>query len=123
MFKIAAITAAIVASCLPPSSGYTARNEACQVMVDTIYLNGANYEDLDTWEYIGHRESNCFLWAHLIGRRDDSVCWFQINYKGSLSEPRTARFGPKELLLTDSNACAKAALSLYAESGWRPWGI
>jgi hypothetical protein len=53
---------------------------------------------------------------------DYSVGAWQINYLGSLYASRVAAFGtPKQLILNGLTAQVRAAITLWRESGFRPW--
>lgn len=49
--------------------------------------------------------------------QDYSVGLWQINYFGSLREPRTAKYGSPEQLRADPNLQAKAAIDLFGDNG------
>lgn len=98
----------------------------CRDMV--LYMqrvHGYNEYDLRTWKYIGTRESRCHLWAINISSRthDWSVCWFQINFYGSLYYGRARQFGPPDYLRSNPNACAAAASAFFDARRFRDWGM
>jgi len=122
----AALSAVIISiGCAPPPTpqGYEGIEYTCQVMLAVLMQEGAVYDELDTWLRIGRRESNCLLHAEAHDSDDDSYCWFQINYKGSLRASRTETLGPEHLLVVDAAMCARAALILRLRSGFSPWGF
>lgn len=75
-------------------------------------------------DYIAERESKCDVTAHNYNPRtgDDSWCWVQINFYGSLRQARLDQFGLSDpSQMTDKDTCALAFVTLYRQCGLKPW--